>query len=114
KYRLYTKDLQMLRSMLQQDFGDMVFIRRTAANQKNYYFFGLTDLPAAPQNARRIFGELLDMESQLLASSKGRTANRAGIDQQAQELLLLAIPKNHRTARLIRELNRQIAEELRI
>ena len=114
KYRLYTKDLQMLRSMLQQDFGDMVFIRRTAANQKNYYFFGLTDLPAAPQNARRVFGELLDMEGQLLASSKGRTANRAGIDQQAQELLLLAIPKNHRTARLIGELNRQIAEELRI
>lgn len=114
KYRMYTKDLQLLRSMLQQDFGDMVFIRRTAANQKNYYFFGLTDLPAAPQNTRRIFGELLDMEGQLLASSNGRTANRAGIDQQAQELLLLAIPKNHRTARLISELNRQIAEELRI
>ncbi|MCQ4276801.1 hypothetical protein [Stutzerimonas degradans] len=114
KYRLYTKDLQMLRSMLQQDFGEMVFIRRTAANQKNYYFFGLTDLPAATQNARRIFGELLDMEGQLLASSNGLTANRAGIDQQAQELLLLAIPKNHRTARLISALNRQIAEELRI
>lgn len=114
KYRMYTKDLQLLRSMLQQDFGDMVFIRRTTANQKNYYFFGLTDLPAAPQNARRIFGELLDMEGQLLASSNGRTANRASIDQQAQELLLLAIPKNHRTARLISELNRQMAEELRI
>tara|TARA_Y100001951_G_scaffold79685_1_gene67540 strand:+ start:1287 stop:5060 length:3774 start_codon:yes stop_codon:yes gene_type:complete len=114
KYQMYTKDLQLLRSMLQQDFGDMVFIRRTAANQKNYYFFGLTDLPAAPQNARRIFGELLDMEGQLLASSNGRIANRAGTDQQAQELLLLAIPKNHRTARLISELNRQIAEELRI
>src|SRR5690606_35229538 len=25
KYRMYTKDLQLLRSMLQQDFGDMVF-----------------------------------------------------------------------------------------
>jgi len=114
KYRMYTKDLQLLRSMLQQDFGDMLFVRRTVANQKDYYFFGLTDLPAAPQNARRIFGELLDRDGQLLASSHGRTANRAGINQPAQELLLLAIPRNHRTARLISELNRQIAEELRI
>jgi hypothetical protein len=113
KYRVYTKDLQLLRSMLQQDFGDMVFVRRSIVNQKDYFFFGLSDLPASSQTARQLFGELLDLDGQLLASSNGRTANRAGINQPAQDLLLLAIPKNHRTARLVRELNRQIAEELR-
>lgn len=112
KYRVYTKDLQLLRSMLQQDFGDMVFIRRSVANQKDYFFFGLSDLPASSPTTRQLFGELLDMDGQVLASSSGRTANRIGINQPAQDLLLLAIPKNHRTSRLIRELNRQIAEEL--
>jgi len=114
KYRMYTKDLQLLRSMLQQYFGDMVFVPHNAVNQEKYYFFGLSDLPASPQSARQIFGKLLNMEGGLLAHSDEFRANRAGIDQFVHEQLLLAIPKNHRTARLISELNRQIAEELRI
>jgi len=114
KYRMYTKDLQLLRSMLQQDFGDMVFVPHNAVNQEKYYFFGLSDLPVSPQEARQIFGKLLNLEGGLLGHSDEVRANRAGIDQFVEELLLLAIPKNHRTARLIRELNRQIAEELRI
>lgn len=114
KYRMYTKDLQLLRSMLQQDFGDMVFVPHNAVNQEKYYFFGLSDLPASPQEARQIFGKLLNPEGGLLGHSDEVRANRAGIDQFVEELLLLAIPKNHRTARLIRELNQQIAEELRI
>lgn len=114
KYRMYTKDLQLLRSMLQQDFGDMVFVPHNAVNQEKYYFFGLSDLPASPQAARQIFGKLLNMEGGLLAHSDEVRANRAGIDQFVHEQLLLAIPKSHRTARLIRELNRQIAEEMRI
>ncbi|MCQ4263171.1 hypothetical protein CXK91_07445 [Stutzerimonas stutzeri] len=114
KYRMYTKDLQLLRSMLQQDFGDMVFVPHNAVNQEKYYFFGLSDLPVSPQQARQIFGKLLNLEGRLLGLSDEVRANRAGIDQFVEELLLLAIPKNHRTARLIRELNRQIAEELRI
>lgn len=114
KYRMYTKDLQLLRSMLQQDFGDMVFVPHNAVNQEKYYFFGLSDLPASSQAARQIFGKLLNLEGGLLGHSDEVRANRAGIDQFVEELLLLAIPKNHRTARLIRELNRQIAEEMRI
>ena len=114
KYRMYTKDLQLLRSMLQQDFGDMVFVPHNAVNQEKYYFFGLSDLPVSPQEARQIFGKLLNPEGGLLGHSDEVRANKAGIDQFVEELLLLAIPKNHRTARLIRELNRQIAEELRI
>jgi hypothetical protein len=114
RYQMYTKDLQLLRSMLQQDFGDMVFVPHNAVNQEKYYFFGLSDLPASPQAARQIFGKLLNMEGGLLAHSDEFRANRAGIDQFVHEQLLLAIPKNHRTARLIRELNRQLVEEMRI
>lgn len=114
KYRMYTKDLQLLRSMLQQDFGDMVFVPHNAVNQEKYYFFGLSDLPVSPREARQIFGKLLNLEGGLLGHSDEIRASRAGIDQFVEELLLLAIPKNHRTARLISELNRQIAEELRI
>src|SRR5690606_28436150 len=54
------------------------------------------------------------LEGGLLGHSDEVRANRAGIDQFVEELLLLAIPKNHHTARLIRELNQQIAEELRL
>lgn len=114
KYRMYTKDLQLLRSMLQQDFGDMVFVPHNAVNQEKYYFFGLSDLPVSPREARQIFGKLLNLEGGLLGHSDEFRANRAGIDQFVEELLLLAIPKNHRTARLIIVRNRQIAEELRI
>lgn len=114
KYRVFAKDLQLLRGMLQQDFGDMVFVRRSAANQKNYFFFGLSDLPASPQRPRHVYGELLDVQGQVLASSNSRMANRADITLPEQDVLLLAVPKNHRTAQLVRELNRQFAEELSI
>ncbi|MEO4048563.1 toxin VasX [Pseudomonas sp. CAU 1711] len=112
KLKLYVKDFELLRSMLQDDFAEMVFIRRSRANQKDYFFFGLDDLPAIEQPARRLYGELLGADGKVLATTNAREAQKAKIDVPAEEHLLLAIPRNHRTAKLARDLNRMLAEQL--
>lgn len=111
--RLYVKNIQLLRSMLQEDFGAAVFVRRNRAAQKEYYFFGLEDLPAASEQPPRLYGELLKPDGTLLASTNQRQVEPPGFEARPSDQLLLAIPKNHHTAEAVRNLNRHFIQQQR-
>src|SRR5690606_41276641 len=77
--RLHGMGLERLRGMLRESFGEAVLIRRSAANAGTYYVFGLDDLPTDQQRPVRMYGEYLDCQGNMLASSNQRVANRAGL-----------------------------------
>ncbi|PAU60431.1 toxin VasX [Pseudomonas indica] len=104
--RLHGQGVQQLRSMLPDTFGYAYFIRRSQANSQAHYLFGLEDLPTQPARATRFYGEFLDARGNLLGSTNVARGATAGA--QTGDHLLLALPRNHSTARLIGELNRRI------
>lgn len=104
---LHGQGLGLLRSTLPQTFGGAVFIRRGRVNVREHYVFGLEDLPTTPPGrTTRFYGEFLDAEGNLLASTNGRQAARAGLDQTSDHVLV-AVPRNSSTARMISALNQQ-------
>jgi hypothetical protein len=104
---LHGQGLGLLRSTLPQLFGGAVFIRSGRVNVREHYVFGLEDLPSAPaRRATRFYGQYLDAEGNLLATTNGRQAARAGLDQTSDHVLV-AIPRNSATARMISALNQQ-------
>lgn len=108
--RLHGANIEQLRSMLPDSFGDAVFIRRSAANAGAYYLFGLEDLPDNGQRPIRMYGEYLDGQGNPLASTNQRTASSVGLEPVTGEHLVLALPRNHRTVRAVRRLNQAIRE----
>src|SRR5690606_18725886 len=108
RLRLHGMGLEQLRGMLRESFGEAVLIRRSAANAGTYYVFGLDDLPADQQRPVRMYGEYLDSQGNLLASSNQRVANRAGLPRVSGDYLVLALPHTHKTAQSIKELNQAV------
>lgn len=108
RLRLHGMGLEQLRGMLRESFGEAVLIRKGAANAGTYYVFGLDDLPADQQRPVRMYGEYLDSQGNLLASSNQRVANRAGLPQVSGDYWVLALPRTHKTAQSIKELNQAV------
>jgi len=104
---LHGQGLGLLRSTLPQLFGGAVFIRSGRVNVREHYVFGLADLPSTPAHRpTRFYGQYLDAEGNLLATTNGRQAARADLEQTSDHLLV-AIPRNSATARMVSALNQQ-------
>lgn len=107
---LHGRGLGLLRSTMPQLLGEAMFIRRGRVNVREHYVFGLEDLPPVPAGRpTRFYGEYLDAEGKLLATTNGRQAARAGLDQTADHVLVV-IPRNSATARTISTLNQQFQQ----
>ncbi|MDF2395441.1 hypothetical protein GWQ44_07815 [Pseudomonas sp. 3MA1] len=102
---LHGRGVQQLRSLMPATFGPAYFMRRGAVT-RNYYLFGLEDLPTRQVRAKRIHGEFLDARGNLLGSTS-RT-RMSGADIASAEHWVLVIPRNHSTAQLVGSLNRHI------
>jgi hypothetical protein len=96
--------LAQLRSMLPGAFGDAHFIRHQEARNKNYYVFGLTDLPEMPERLRRPH---LDYRGPSGLSNVGQDHYRTGGDLRANTVVI-AMPRDHRMARLISGVNQRV------
>ncbi|MGP0174925.1 toxin VasX [Pseudomonas sp. NCHU5208] len=108
--RLHGQGVEQLRGMMRDSFGEAVFIRRSAFNAGAHYLFGLEDLPNNGRRPIRMYGEYLDGQGNLLASSNQRTARSAGLEQVTGDHLVLVMPRNHRTAQGVRRLNQAIRD----
>ncbi|ARU87302.1 hypothetical protein [Pseudomonas sp. M30-35] len=105
--RLHGQGLGQMRSTLPQAFSGAMFIRRGNVNTREYYIFGLEDLPEARANRSvRMYGQYQDAEGNLLATTNGRQAARAGLTQTSDHMLV-AIARTDATARMISTLNQQ-------
>lgn len=103
---LHGQSLGRLRSTLPGQFGNAIWVRSGRVSVRDYYIFGLEDLPSAAGRTTRFYGEYLDAEGNRLGMTNGRQADRAGLNQTSDHLLV-AIPRNSATARMISELNQQ-------
>ncbi|WP_193074210.1 toxin VasX [Pseudomonas sp. FME51] len=108
--RLHGMGVEQLRGMLRESFGEAVFIRRAAASAGTHYLFGLDDLPVDQQRPVRMYGEYLDGQGNPLASTNQRMASRAGLSPVAGDYLVLALPRTHKTAKAVRQLNQAVIE----
>ncbi|MEK0361184.1 toxin VasX [Pseudomonas sp. CBC3] len=107
---LHGRGLGLLRSTMPQFLEGAVFVRRGRVNVREHYVFGLEDLPSVPTTrATRFYGEYLDADGKLLATTNGRQAARAGLEQTTDHVLV-AIPRNSATARMISALNQQFQQ----
>ena len=104
--RLHGMSIEQLRSMLIEHFGELRLMRRSAAKAGGYYIFALSDLPLDIQRTIRAYGEVLDGQGNLSASSNARTANRQNLPSESADHMVAAMPENQQTARLIKALNR--------
>lgn len=106
---LHQRAVQQMRSTLPETFGGAHFVRRSKATVKDYYLFGLNDLPSEQVQPTRFFGEYLDAQNQPLASTNQRYAARSNMVATGEHLLL-AVPRNHRTGQTVSELNRSLQD----
>jgi hypothetical protein len=104
--KIHAQGVQQLRSMLPNTFGAAYFMRRAQVTQ-NYYLFGLEDLPSRQSVPRTFYGEFLDKQGNLLGSTD--RARMTGAAVETAEHLVLVIPRNHSTAQLVGNMNRQLA-----
>lgn len=106
--RLHGMSVEQLRSMLSVHFGELRLMRRSAALAGNYYIFALSDLPLEIQRTIRVYGELQDANGRVIGSSNSRKASRQRLPANTADHMVTAIPADHRTARLVNELNRRV------
>ncbi|WDG81644.1 hypothetical protein PUP68_31505 [Pseudomonas chlororaphis] len=103
--RLHAQGVEQLRSMLPNTFGPAYFMRRSQVTQ-NYYLFGLEDLPSREAVPRTFYGEFLDRRGRLLGSTDRARMPATGVE--TAEHLVLVIPRNHSTAQLVSNMNKQL------
>lgn len=114
--RLHGMQAEHLRQTMPQAFEGAHFIRAGNIGQatiRDYYLFGLEDLPEVDPNAAaaRIYGEYRDGGGRLLATTDARSARRSGMPIIPESGTYFVIPANSHTAGVLRELNRAINDE---
>src|SRR5690554_762689 len=114
--KLHGMQAEHLRQTMPRAFENAMFIRAGNLGQTNirdYYLFGLEDLPEVDPNAAaaRFYGEYRDGNGNLLATTNARSARRAGMPIVPDSGTYFGIPANSRTATILRELNLAINKE---
>src|SRR5690606_1806552 len=114
--RLHGMQAEHLRQTMPKAFEGARFIRAGNIGQstmRDYYLFGLEDLPEVDPNAAaaRIFGEYRDSSGRLLATTNARSARRSGMPIIPESGTYFVIPADSHTARVLRKLNRAINDE---
>jgi hypothetical protein len=103
---LHRRNIAQLRSMLPTTFGDMHFLPRGEAHQKNYYVFGLDDTPKQVARSAQLYGVYRDRYGVMKtpAEDSGRIPP---VQALPPERVVLGIPRNHRTAMAVSRVNQR-------
>lgn len=114
--RLHGMQGEHLRQTMPRTFDNARFIRAgnvSHANIRDYYLFGLEDLPEVDPNAAaaRIYGEYRDDSGRLLGITNARSARKSGTPIVPDSGTYFAVPANSQTASVLKQLNQAINSE---
>jgi hypothetical protein len=103
---VHRRSLSQMRSMLPQTFGDMRFLPYEEARARDYYVFGLDDVPEKLPRSAQPYGVYRNQHGVLKTP-----AEESGYSQPALVLppdrTVIGIPRNHRTALAVSRINKQ-------
>lgn len=103
------RGVAQLRSMLPDTFGDLHFLSRAEAHHKEYYVFGLDDLPEQPSRSAQTYGIYRNQHGVMKSP-----AERHGYAEQpvilSPDRKVLGMPGQHPTATSVRGANRRFNE----
>lgn len=113
RIKLYSMSVQHLRQTMPNAFDGARFVRSGSADIRNYYLFGLEDLPEVDPNAAsaKIFGQYLDGAGNRLATTDRRSARASGMPIVPETGFYFAIPQSNQTTEILRKLNLAINNE---
>ncbi|KFE44827.1 hypothetical protein IV02_28655, partial [Pseudomonas syringae] len=100
----HRRSLAQLRGMLPQAFGDLHFLSHADARRKNYYIFGLDDMPENVGRAAQIYGVYRNENGVMKSPAEDHGFARPQAELPP-ERIVLGIPRSHRTARTVSRLN---------
>lgn len=103
------RGVAQLRSMLPATFGDLHFLSRAEAHHKEYYVFGLDDLPEQPSRSAQTYGVYRNQHEVMKSP-----AERHGYAEQpvilSPDRKVLGMPGQHLTAISVHNANRRFNE----
>ncbi|MET0125553.1 MAG: hypothetical protein ABW209_08635, partial [Pseudomonas caspiana] len=103
------RGVAQLRSMLPDTFGDLHFLARAEAHHKEYYVFGLDDLPEQPNRSAQTYGVYRNQNGVMKSP-----AERHGYAEQpvilSPDRKVLGMPGQHPTAISVRGANQRFNE----
>ncbi|WP_426142624.1 hypothetical protein [Pseudomonas sp. DWP3-1-2] len=106
---LQRRSLAQLRAILPQTFGDMHFLSRADAQKKNYYVFGLDDMPRHVGRSAQVYGVYRDRHGVMKTPAESYGYTRPPPDLPP-ERIVLGIPRNHRTVMAVSRVNQRFNE----
>ncbi|WP_349970741.1 hypothetical protein [Pseudomonas caspiana] len=103
------RGVAQLRSMLPDTFGDLHFLARAEAHHKEYYVFGLDDLPEQPNRSAQTYGVYRNQNGVMKSP-----AERHGYAEQpvilSPDRKVLGMPGQHPTSISVRDANQRFNE----
>ncbi|CAM3154290.1 hypothetical protein BZK31_10925 [Pseudomonas floridensis] len=99
------RGVQQLRSMMPKHFGAAFLLKRNQVTPQ-HYVFGLEDLPSRSTMPNARYGEYLDPDGNPFRDIDPPITLRGPLT--SGEHLVLVIPRNHKTAQLISDVNRKL------
>lgn len=103
------RGVAQLRSMLPHTFGDLHFLTRAEAHHKEYYVFGLDDLPEQANRSPHTYGVYRNQYGVIKspAEQHGYVTPPVSLPPDRK---VLGIPRQHATATSVSDANRRINE----
>lgn len=103
---LHRRNIAQLRSMLPTTFGDMHFLPRGEAYQKDYYVFGLDDAPKQIVRSAQPYGVYRN-EHGVMKIPADDSGYSPPVRALPPERVVLGIPRDHRTAMAVSRVNQR-------
>ncbi|WP_426140374.1 hypothetical protein [Pseudomonas sp. DWP3-1-2] len=106
KEAAHRRSLAQMRGMLPQAFGDLHFLSHADARRKDYYIFGLDDMPEKIGRAAQVYGVYRNQHGVMKSPAEDHGFARPQ-PELPTERVVLGIPRNHRTAFTVSRLNQR-------
>ncbi|HEX8541659.1 MAG TPA: hypothetical protein VF671_08140 [Pseudomonas sp.] len=100
----HRRSLAQLRGMLPKAFGDLHFLSHADARRKDYYVFGLDDMPEKTGRSAQVYGVYRNQNGVMKSPAEDHGFARPQ-PVLPPERIVLGIPRNHRTALTVSRLN---------
>ncbi|WP_139110563.1 hypothetical protein [Pseudomonas syringae] len=102
----HRRSLAQLRGMLPETFGDLHFLSLADARRKDYYVFGLDDMPEKTGRSAQVYGVYRNQNGVMKSPAEDHGFARPQPDLPP-ERIVIGIPRNHRTAMTVSRLNQR-------
>lgn len=105
---LHRRSIAQMRSMLPHTLGDLHFLPRSDALSKDYYVFGLDDVPKKIARSAQPYGVYLDQHGVMKSPAEEHGYNHP--QGLRSDRIVLGMPRNHRTAMAVSRVNQRFNE----